>query len=49
VLDEAKVKHWIGKGALPSGSAARLLAARGLYDKSKVPIRKARVSKKESK
>jgi small subunit ribosomal protein S16 len=49
VLDEEKVKRWIGKGALPSGPAARLLADRGLYDKSKVPVRKARSAKKASK
>jgi small subunit ribosomal protein S16 len=49
VIDEEKVKHWLAKGALPSGTVARLLAARGLYDKSKVTLRKARTRKKESK
>lgn len=49
VVDEEKVKHWLGKGAQPSGTAARLLADKGLYDKSKVPVRKARTRKKESK
>ncbi|HEV2038215.1 MAG TPA: 30S ribosomal protein S16 [Candidatus Eremiobacteraceae bacterium] len=48
VVDEEKVKHWLSKGAQPSGTAARLLAAKGLYDKSKVPVRKARRRKKES-
>lgn len=47
VLDEEKVKHWLGKGAQPSGTVARLLANKGLYDKSKVPVRKARAPKKE--
>lgn len=49
VLDEEKIKRWLGRGAQPSGSAARLLADRGLYDKAKVPVRKARAPKKESK
>ena len=48
VVNEEKVKHWLGKGALPSGTAARLLAEKGLYDKTKVPVRKARTRKKES-
>jgi small subunit ribosomal protein S16 len=29
-LDEAKVKHWISKGAQPSGSVQRLLKAKGI-------------------
>jgi small subunit ribosomal protein S16 len=49
VLDEEKVKRWLGRGALPTASAARLLAGRGLYDKSKIPVRKARATKKEKK
>ncbi len=49
VLDEEKIKRWLSRGALPSATAARLLADRGLYDKTKVPVRKARAPKKESK
>jgi small subunit ribosomal protein S16 len=49
VVNEEKVKHWLGRGALPSGTAARLLAQKGLYDKALVPTRKARARKKESK
>lgn len=49
VVDEEKVRRWLGKGAQPSGTAARLLAEKGLYDKSKVPVRKARARKKEGK
>ncbi len=49
VVSEEKVKHWLGRGAQPSGTVARLLAEKGLYDKSKVPVRKARPQKKESK
>ncbi len=48
VLEEEKVKRWLGRGAQPSGSVARLLAERGLYDKGKVPVRKTRTRKKES-
>jgi small subunit ribosomal protein S16 len=29
-LDEAKVKDWLGKGAQPSDSVARLLKAKGI-------------------
>jgi small subunit ribosomal protein S16 len=29
-LDEAKVKHWISKGAQPSESVQRLLKAKGM-------------------
>ena len=48
VVDEEKVKHWLAKGALPSGTAARLLAEKGLYDKSKLTLRKPRTRKKVS-
>ena len=48
VLDEVKVKHWLDHGAQPSGTVARLLAEKGLYDKTKVPVRKARPQKKAS-
>jgi small subunit ribosomal protein S16 len=47
VLDEEKVKRWLGRGAQPTASAARLLADRGLYDKTKVPVRKARTRKEK--
>ena len=30
VLDEAKVKDWLGKGAQPTEAVARLLKAKGL-------------------
>lgn len=49
VLDEEKVKRWLGRGAQPTPSAAKLLADRGLYDKSKIPVRKARAPRKEKK
>ncbi len=49
VIDEEKVKHWLGNGAQPSDTVARLLAAKGLYDKSKVPVRKPRAPKKAAK
>ena len=49
VIDEEKVKRWLGNGAQPSDTVARLLAEKGLYDKSRVPVRKARAAKKEAK
>ncbi|HXW51474.1 MAG TPA: 30S ribosomal protein S16 [Candidatus Acidoferrales bacterium] len=49
VIDEEKVKRWLGRGAQPTASAARLLADRGLYDKAKIPVRKARAPRKEKK
>jgi len=49
VIDEEKVKRWLGNGAQPSDTVARLLAQKGLYDKSLVPVRKARAAKKEAK
>ena len=46
VLDEDKVKRWLGNGAQPSDTVARLLAEKGLFDKSKVPMRKPRKKRK---
>lgn len=46
VLDEDKIKRWLGNGAQPSDTVARLLAEKGLYDKSKVPVRKPREKRK---
>ena len=45
VLDEEKIKTWLGSGAQPSDSVARLLADKGLYEKSKVRVRKARAKR----
>jgi small subunit ribosomal protein S16 len=45
VLDEAKAKHWLEKGAQPSDTVARLLAERGLIDKSRVRVRKPRAKR----
>ncbi|HLX02951.1 MAG TPA: 30S ribosomal protein S16 [Trinickia sp.] len=42
VLDEEKVKKWLTNGAQPSDTVARLLAAKGLIDPSKVKARKPR-------
>jgi small subunit ribosomal protein S16 len=47
VIDEEKVKRWLGRGAQPTASAAKLLAGRGLYDQSKVPVRKKRTRKEK--
>ena len=46
VLDEEKVKKWLGHGAQPSDAVARLLAGKGLYDQSKVRMRKPREKRK---
>lgn len=46
VLDEEKIKRWLGNGAQPSDTVARLLAQRGLYDQAKVHVRKPRPAKK---
>ncbi len=46
VLDEDKVKRWLGQGAQPSDTVARLLADKGLYDRSLLRMRKARPTKK---
>ena len=45
VLDEEKIKKWLGNGAQPSDTVARLLADKGLYEKSKVRVRKARAKR----
>jgi small subunit ribosomal protein S16 len=42
VLDEAKAKHWLERGAQPSDTVARLFAAKGLIEKAAVPTRKPR-------
>ncbi|MBC5823276.1 MAG: 30S ribosomal protein S16 [Candidatus Eremiobacteraeota bacterium] len=46
ILNEEKVAVWLKRGAQPSGTVARLLADRGLLERSKVPVRKARAAKK---
>jgi small subunit ribosomal protein S16 len=46
VLQEDKIMKWLGNGAQPSDTVARLLASRGLYDKARVPIRKPRKPRK---
>ncbi len=48
-INEAKVTNWLQRGAQPSGTVARLLADKGLYERSRVPVRKARAKKAESK
>jgi len=45
VLDEDKVKKWLRDGAQPSDTVARLLAAKGLVDQSKVKTRKPRAKR----
>jgi small subunit ribosomal protein S16 len=45
VLDEAKTKHWLEKGAQPSDTVARLLAAKGLLEQSRVRVHKPRAKR----
>ena len=45
VIDEAKVKHWLERGAQPSDTVARLLADKGLFDKARVRTRKPRAKR----
>jgi small subunit ribosomal protein S16 len=40
VVDEEKVKEWLGKGAQPSDPVRRLLAERGLVERGHVPVTK---------
>ena len=49
VIDEAKVKEWLAKGAQPSDPVRRLLAERGLVDRGHVPesTRKKKSAKSE--
>jgi len=42
VLDEDKIKKWLANGAQPSDTVARLLADKGLLDKSRVQTHKPR-------
>lgn len=34
VIDEAKARHWLGEGARPTATAARLLAKMGIIAKA---------------
>ena len=40
VVDEEKVKAWLGKGAQPSEPVRRLLAERGLCERGPIPTTK---------
>lgn len=49
VIDEAKVKDWLAKGAQPSDPVRRLFAERGLVDRGFISeTKRAPKSKKES-
>jgi small subunit ribosomal protein S16 len=37
VIDEAKAREWLAKGAQPSDPVRRLFAARGLVDRGRIP------------
>jgi small subunit ribosomal protein S16 len=38
-LDEARVRHWLGMGALPSERVALFLSGAGIIEKPKQPVR----------
>jgi small subunit ribosomal protein S16 len=40
VVDEAKAKEWIAKGAQPTPTVRRLLAERGVVERGPIPERK---------
>ena len=42
VIDEEKARHWLGQGAQPTDTAARLLAKAGITEKSKTSKEKAK-------
>ncbi len=48
VIDEAKVKEWLGKGAQPSDPVRRLLAAKGLVERGFVPETKRQPKSKSA-
>jgi len=41
VIDEAKALHWLGQGAQPTATAARLLTKAGIIEKFKKTKEKA--------
>ena len=45
VLDETKVKKWLENGAQPSDTVARLLADKGLLERSEVRTHKPRAKR----
>jgi len=48
VIDEAKVKEWMGKGAQPSETVRRLLAEKGLVAAGPAPTSKRKPKKAKS-
>jgi small subunit ribosomal protein S16 len=48
VVQEEAIREWLRRGAQPSVPVARLLASAGLYDASKVRLRKPRERRKKS-
>ncbi len=48
VIDEAKIKEWLGRGAQPSDPVRRLLAERGLVERGFVPDSKRKPKSEQS-
>ncbi|PZR57384.1 MAG: 30S ribosomal protein S16 [Candidatus Meridianibacter frigidus] len=48
VIDEAKAKEWLAKGAQPSDPVRRLFAEKGLVERGKVPDTKRKPKSEES-
>ena len=49
VIDEEKARHWLGQGAQPTDTAARLLTKAGIIEKPKLNKEKPETSKEKPK
>jgi small subunit ribosomal protein S16 len=48
VVDEAKVREWLSKGAQPSDPVRRLLAEKGLIERGRIPETKKKPKSQQS-
>ena len=49
VIDEEKARHWLGQGAQPTDTTARLLTKAGIIEKPKLNKEKPETSREKSK
>jgi len=49
VIDEEKARHWLGQGAQPTDTTARLLTKAGIIEKPKLNKEKPETSKEKPK
>ena len=47
VIDEEKARHWLGQGAQPTDTTARLLTKAGIIEKPKLNKEKPKTSKEK--